>query len=226
MVAIERTSGDVVWSSQDGAAAYSSPVAATLAGRRQIVTAIGRGLVALDPLDGDLLWEHEWKTSYDLNIAMPVVLPEGRVLLSSGYDKGAVLLEVALDGDTWSATPKWTQRLFRNHFSTSVYHDGMLYGFDEDTLKCLDAATGEERWANRDFGKGNLVRVGDTLVVLSVKGELALVEATGESFQERARARVLDERCWTAPAVAAGRVYLRNSSEIACFDLRSGGVSG
>lgn len=224
VVALERTRGDLVWSSQSGAAAFSSPVAVTLDGRRQIVTAVGRGLVALDPQDGSLLWEHEWKTKYGLNIAMPVEVPEGRIFLSSGYDQGAVLLDVAEDGGRWRAEPLWTQRLFRNHFSTSVYRDGLLFGFDDSILKCLDAETGEPRWSSRGYGKGSLVRLGDTLLVLSEDGEVGLVRATGESFQELARAKVLNGRCWTAPAVAAGRLYVRNGSEIVCLDLGATGA--
>lgn len=219
VVALERTTGDVVWSSESGRSAYSSPVAVTVDGQRQIVTAIGRGVIGLDPEDGALLWEHEWKTKYGLNIAMPVVLPDDRILLSSGYDQGAVLLEVSQDGGRWSAEPSWTQRLFRNHFSTSIYYQDLLFGFDESNLKCLDAETGEPRWASRDFGKGSLVRLGDILMVLSETGEVGLVRATGESFQELARARVLEGKCWTAPAVAGGRLFVRNSSEIVCLDL-------
>ncbi|MEM8933613.1 MAG: PQQ-binding-like beta-propeller repeat protein, partial [Acidobacteriota bacterium] len=186
VVALERTTGSILWSSQDGVAAYSSPIAAEVDGQLHIVTPIGRGLVGLDPNDGTLLWEHEWPTRWGLNIAMPVAVPGGRFLISSAYDQGAAMVEVRRDGDGWSADAAWTERLFRNHFATSVYLDGLLYGFDDDKLACLDAATGAKRWATRDYGKGTLVRVGQTLVVVSDSGDVALVEATGEAFRELA----------------------------------------
>lgn len=214
VVAIDRTLGKVAWAVEDGGAAYSSPLAATLGGKRQIVTAIGRGVVGLDPADGRRLWEHEWSTRYGLNIAMPLVLSDDRVFLSSGYDQGAVMLQVASTEDGWRVTPLWTQRLFRNHFSSSVAHEGVIFGFDNENLKGLDAETGQVLWTQRAYGKGTLIRVGHDLVVLSAAGKLVRIPATAEDPGPVARIDVLSGKCWTAPSMAASRLFLRNGSEM------------
>ena len=210
VVALNRRDGSVLWAAEDGVAAYGSPLAIERDGETLVVSAIGSGLVALDPDDGSRLWHAPWPTRYGLNIAMPVVFDDGRVLLSSGYDQGAVMVRPTGE----AVETLWTQRLFRNHFSSSVAHGDLIFGFDNGTLQCLDATSGESRWGDRGFGKGSLLRVGDTLVVLSERGELALVDATDESFRPLARARVLEGKSWTAPVLAGSRLVLRGEREL------------
>ena len=110
----------------------------------------------------------------------------------------------------------------KNHFATSVHHQGYLYGFDNAILKCITADTGQEQWRKRGFQKGSLIFFDDHLIVLGEQGKLALVEATPEAYREIASAQVLSPRCWTAPSLAHGLLYLRNHTEMICLDLRSG----
>jgi outer membrane protein assembly factor BamB len=111
----------------------------------------------------------------------------------------------------------------RNHFNTSVLVGGHLYGFDNGTLRCLDAATGEKRWAKRGFGKGSVVASGDLLYVLSDAGLVVLVRASPEGFEELGRSQVMEGRSWTAPSLANGRLYVRDFDEIVSLDV--GGAS-
>ena len=115
----------------------------------------------------------------------------------------------------------WTSRSFRNHFSSSVHHDGHFYGFDEAVLKCIDDANGEERWSRRGLGKGTLIYADGVLIVLSDSGLLSLVEAVPDECRELGSVDVLEGKCWTAPTLAAGRLYLRNAERIVCLDLRA-----
>ncbi len=220
VVAVHRDSGEVAWAALGGRAESSSPVLATLAGRRQIVSTLGYGLAAVDPSDGTMLWRYPWPTEHRLNIATPVILPGDGVLISAGYDQGAALVRVSESQGQWAVEEAWTQKRFRNHFNTSVYLDGYLYGYDNAILKCIDAQTGEEVWKTRGFGKGSLVVAGDRLVALTEKGELVLVKASSESFEEIARAELLSGKCWTSPTFADGRVYLRSHEELVAVDLR------
>ena len=109
----------------------------------------------------------------------------------------------------------------RNHFNASVALDGHVYGFDAATLRCIDARTGERRWAKRRLGKGSLIAADGLLLVLSERGQLVLVEATPEAYRELAAHQVLRGRCWTSPSLWEGRLYLRHHSELVCLDLRS-----
>lgn len=219
--ALERRSGKVAWTAERGRAAASSPMLLTFAGEPQIVSAYAGGLVGLSPRDGRRLWQFPWRTHYGLNIATPLLLPADRVLISAGYDQGAAAVQVARRGIVWAAEPAWTNRKFRNHFSSSVLVGGEIYGFDNNFLACLDAATGEERWRARGYGKGSLIAADGKLLVLSDQGALALVRPDPKAHQELARASVLPGRSWTAPVMAAGFAYLRNHEQLVRLDLRA-----
>jgi outer membrane protein assembly factor BamB len=88
-------------------------------------------------------------------------------------------------------------------------------------LKCLEFATGNEKWAQPAFGSGGLVIADQKIIGLSGTGELMVAPATPEGFTPTARAQVLGGKCWTAPVLADGRIYCRNSrGEVACLDVR------
>ena len=109
----------------------------------------------------------------------------------------------------------------KNHFATSIHHEGYLYGFDNAILKCIAADTGQEQWRKRGFQKGSLIFADGHLIVLGEQGKLALVEATPKAYIEQASAQVLSSRCWTPPTLANGRLYLRNHSEMVCLEVGS-----
>ena len=113
----------------------------------------------------------------------------------------------------------WRSRVIKNHFSSSVLHEKYLYGFDNAILKCIEANTGIEQWVARGPGKGSLIFVDGHLIVLGEQGKLALVEATPEEYREKASAQVLEGRCWTVPALAGGKLYVRNHKEMVCLDV-------
>ena len=223
MSALNRFTGEVVWSAHSDPGSYSSPVAVDLAGMRQAVFFMRTGLVAVDPADGRLLWRREWDTPYGVNATTPLVIPPDGLFISSGYEMGAALLRVTRDGEALKAETAWTTRFMSNQISTSVYAGGHLYGFDDTILKCISAETGAEAWKVRGYGLGTLVRAGKMLVVLSDKGLLALVRADPKAHQELARAKVLEgNRCWTAPTLAGGRLFVRDDREVVCIDLTPG----
>lgn len=222
-LALRRDDGKVAWASQSDVASYSSPIAVDLAGARQVVYFSGDALVGLSPADGSLYWRYPWKTSYDLNIATPILVPPDQVFISSGYDHGAALLRIQAGSGGFSVTRVWESRRMKNHFGTSVLVGDYLYGFDNAILKCIEARTGKEQWKHRGYGKGALMYADGHLLLMSDNGRLALAKATPDGFEEKAGARVLDGRSWTMPTLANGRVFVRDMRKIVCLDLRSGG---
>jgi outer membrane protein assembly factor BamB len=221
LAALEKDTGRVAWTALDGRSAFSSPIAATIHDRRQIVATIASGIAGVDAATGERLWELPWETRYEVSVATPIHLEPDRVFVSVGYGKGAVMLSASVEQGTWTARPLWTSRSFRNHFSSSIHHDGHLYGFDEAVLKCIGDRDGAERWNRRGLGKGTLIHADGVLIVLGESGLLSLVEATPEECRELGSVQVLEGKCWTAPSLAAGRLYLRNTERIVCLDLRS-----
>ena len=221
IVAYDRHTGARRWSALDDKAAYSSPMLVTLAGRPQILAITARRVVGLTPGTGELLWEFPWVTGNDIHASQPVLLGDGRLLLSSSYGRGAAVIEVAEADGRVSAKSIWEHNRLKNRFSSSVVHDGFIYGLDENILTCLDAETGAVRWKAGRYGHGQLMLAQGHLIVLSEEGELALVRAAPERHEELVRFPVLEGKTWNHPALDGGRLLVRNLAQMAAFDLRA-----
>ena len=240
VAAYDRLTGEVVWHVLDDVQAYTSPMLATLGGARQIVVVSAERAAGLRPGDGALLWEHPWAVPIVPNIAQPLVVGDARLFLSASYGKGGALIELARpdgrvgsfadeklprrellapDGDRFTVTTVWETNRMKNKFSSSVLIDGYIYGLDEAILACIDAATGELMWKGGRYGYGQLLAAGDHLVVLTERGDLVLVRATPDAHEEVAGFRAIEGKTWNVPAMAAGRILVRNARQMAAFDL-------
>ena len=105
----------------------------------------------------------------------------------------------------------------KTNFSNVVYYQGQIFGFDDTMLQCIDAETGERHWKRGRFGFGQLLRVGDKLLIAGENGELALVAATAEQFQQLGLIQAIDGKTWNNPCVYGDLVLLRNATEAACY---------
>ncbi|HXG12502.1 MAG TPA: PQQ-binding-like beta-propeller repeat protein [Gemmataceae bacterium] len=219
LVAYDRATGQVVWTAGNSRAGYSSPMLATLAGRRQILLFDGEGLGGYDAATGAELWRYPWQTHMGINVAQPVVLDGDRVFISSGYNVGGALLRIREKDGQWSVEPLWKNTLMRCKFTSPVAREGYLYGLDDGVLVCLDQETGKRAWRGDRYGHGQVLLADDLLLVLSETGELVLVEATPEAYRELGRFAALEGKTWNVPALAGGKVYVRNDREMACYDL-------
>jgi len=230
LLAFDAKSGEVAWATGDEKMTHATPVAATLHGQRQVLFFVQAGLIAVAPESGTILWRTEFP--YRTSTAASPVGDGDIVYCSAGYGVGAAAWRVKKAGDAWTTELLWrAANKLINHWSTPVVKDGHLYGlfsfkeYGEGPLKCVELATGEERWTREGFGPGNCILVGSTLVVLSDAGELVLVDPKPDAFHELARADVLDGKCWSTPAFSQGALYLRSTSEAVRLDLagRGGG---
>ena len=218
-IALDKTNGNLKWASQRDIVSYSSPIAVDIAGIRQVVFVSGEAAVGLSPTDGTLYWRFPWSTSYDLNIATPILVPPDHIFISSGYDHGAALLQIEPQGDGLSVKKVWESRGMKNHFGTSLLIGDYIYGFDNAILKCIEAKTGKEQWRHRGYGKGTLIYADGQLIVLSDKGKLALADASSTEFREKTSAQVLSGKCWTPPTLANGKIFVRDMHRIVCLDV-------
>ena len=220
LIAFDKTSGKVAWATGSDKTGYSSPIATTIGQTRQAVFFTGYGLISVAPLHGRVLWKHPWKTNHDINIATPVFIPPNRFFISSDYGTGGSVVEISPTDRGYAVAEVWRNKEMKNHFATSIHYQGHLYGFDSSILKCLDAETGAEKWKTRGYGKGTLIVADGHLVILGEKGNLGLAKATPEGFVEKASYPAFNSRCWTAPSLANGRLYLRDESEIVCLNVQ------
>jgi len=219
VVALDKKTGQTRWTGYSDKPGYSAPLAVDIQGTRQILSFAGTSLVSVAAADGKPLWSVPWRTNWDVNAAMPVFVPPDKVFISSSYDTGAAVYAIKKTGDKFQASEVWKSRIMKNHFNSSILYGGYLYGFDDATLRCIDANTGQEKWSQRGFAKGSLLLADGHLVIFSESGLLALAEATPEAYREKARAQILEGRTWTMPTLAGGRLYLRNQKTMVALDF-------
>lgn len=220
-LALDKASGAVVWKSATKSAGYSTPLPVTRNGAEQVVLGSGKSYLAVDPVTGKELWRAKWLTQYEVNAADPIVDGD-RMFLSTGYGKGGALFKLG------AVEPEqlWKTKALRTQLNAAVLFGGHLYGVDGDTtekasLKCLDFATGAEKWTEAGFGSGAVIVADGKLIALGGTGELMIAPASPDGFKPTTRTQVLGGKCWTAPVLANGRLLCRNSKgEVVCLDLR------
>lgn len=229
LAAFNKTTGDLVWHRLDEPAGYSSPIAVTIAGTRQILFFMGQCLVGVQARDGELCWRYPWETSFDVNAATPLTIEAHRgdkilhyVFISSGYDRGCSLLKIETRaGGGFEAKKVYSGKQMCSHFASPVRSGEYVYGIDDSRLTCLNLRTGKVMWTRPGISKGSLLRVNDSLLVLGEDGKLLLLEASPEKRAPKSEARPFrGGRCWTMPVVAEGRLFLRNERQMKCYDLK------
>ncbi len=211
--AFDRQTGDVVWTTGPDTAGYASPVIVAAGRKRAVAMFTATAIVVLEAETGELVWKRPWHTTWDVNAATPIIVGD-RMFLSTNYGTGCALLKIG-------GGVIWQNENMENHFNNSIHWKGYLYGFDDDTLKCLDFTTGEEHWSHEGLGKGSLTIAGGFLLVMGAEGDLLVARASPKAFRPVARARVLDGHCWTIPVLSGGRIYCRNKEgTVKCLDVQ------
>jgi outer membrane protein assembly factor BamB len=218
-IALDRNTGRIAWSSGTNQGGYASPTRFAFDGRDCVLIFAAKHLVALEPLTGRELWRQSWETGWDTNITDPLV-HEGSIFISS-FTHGCGLFSLA------NGTPvmTYTNSVLFNHLSPGIVVGDYLYAFSGEAKKdtdfrCVHLPTGALKWTRKDPAFGSLIMAGDKLIVLSEKGELLLGQASPEEFKPLARASVLNGVCWAPPALADGRLYIRNArGELRCLAL-------
>lgn len=219
LVAYNAASGARLWTGGDDAAGYGSPLACTFDSQRQIVILNAPGIAAHDPATGKILWSFSWKNDTRTNCSQPVQADGDRLLVSTGYGKGSVLLRVSRSAEGWSAEPLWANRNLKTKFSSAVVTRGHAFGLDEGILTCLRLADGSRCWKAGRYGHGQLLLVGDLLLVQCEDGQVAVVAADSTIHRELARWEALDGKTWNYPALAGRLLLVRNDRQAACFEL-------
>jgi outer membrane protein assembly factor BamB len=225
LVALNKKDGSVVWKAAvpgGDAAAYASVVIAEVAGAKQYVQFLGKGVVAVNAKTGKFLWRfNETAQGSPANIPTPVV--HGNYVFSStGRGKGGLIKLVPGDGGVTVETV-WLSPTMANPLGGVVLVDGHLYGTNGQALVCVDFMTGKPKWEERSVGKGAVCYADGRLYVRGEKGGVALVEATPAGYREKGRFDQPDrsaQPAWPYPVVANGRLYLRDQDVLLCYDVR------
>ena len=230
IVAFATDTGKILWRTGGEEASYSAPVAVTWQGQRNVLFLTRHHFTALEPATGRVRFEYAFGPTERSSVtaASPVVVDD-LVFLSGCYGAGATVVRVPAEGPPVKLWADATA--LQNHYATSVYHDGFLYGIDGRTdpgsfpgpnLRCVELRTGKVRWHDETVGAANVTLVGGELLILTEKGELFRAPASPEGFKPGARTQILGVQARAHPAIADGRLYARSQDRLVCVDLRAG----
>jgi len=223
IVAFDAKTGKVLWTATEDAASYSSGISATIAGRRTAVFLTRHELIGLDPAAGQVRFQRPWRArqAASVNAATPIVNGDS-IFVSAEYGPGAGVLR--FDGskltDVWSSDD-----VLSNHYATSVFSEGYLYGFHGrqefgQSFRAVEFQTGKVRWSQDRFGAGSVTLAGNRLLIVRENGEMVLAAASPDGFKALTRAQILPATVRAYPAIADGMVYVRNDNTLVCLDLR------
>jgi outer membrane protein assembly factor BamB len=225
VVAFKKDTGEEAWKLSDDKASYSTPFVGAVRGERLAIFHTADGMLVVDPETGEEKYRYPFRSRiHESAIAATPVLVDDMVFLSATYNVGAVVLKLEPDG----LKEVWKERLaMQNHWATSIYHEGHLYGMDGrhergSNLRCIDFKTGEVLWtASKGLGRASFIMADGHFIAIGERGELALIEVNPDHYIEKSRARVLGYPVWTPPILARGLLYVRSNKVMKCFDLRA-----
>jgi outer membrane protein assembly factor BamB len=225
VAAFHKDTGKLVWTAGDDKPGYASPIAATIAGQRQLIVPTGNSVLGLEPAKGTILWRYTFGNQFNATCATPVWV-DGLLFVSAAYGAGSAVLEITGQGDKWTVKEKWkNKKSLQALFATTMIVDGNIYGCHGDLgafmLKCLDLKTGEVKWQQRISNRQSLLAVDGHLLTWSETGTLDLLEMQPKEFVAKGHLPdLLAYKAWAAPALADGRLYLRDQRHALCLDLR------
>ncbi|MBW3596926.1 MAG: PQQ-like beta-propeller repeat protein [Planctomycetes bacterium] len=221
LVAYDRLTGEEIWRGGKRQISYASPALATLDGVRQIVIVNEDTVSGHDVKTGATLWSHPWEGNSTANAtaSQAVVMDGDRVFLSKGYGGGSLMLGVSKNGG-WATEELWREpSLLKTKLTNVAVKDGYAYGLSDGILECVALDEGERMWKKGRYGHGQILLVGDVLLVQGESGELALVAASPERYQELGRIQALNAQTWNNLCLYDNYLLTRNSEEAACYKL-------
>lgn len=221
LIAYARDTGELRWSGGSDPAGYASPMLVRRDGVDQIVNFSARSVAGHSPLDGRVLWRHEWSPAQP-NVAQPLPIAETDLLVSAGYGIGAQRLRIQrinAGEESLSVEPVWERNTLRAKFSNFLEIDGLVYGLDEGIMTCIDPADGQRQWKGGRYGHGQILQVGDLLLVQGERGDVFLIEPNGDELRELGSFKALPRKAWNTPALAGNLYLVRNHQEAAAFQL-------
>jgi outer membrane protein assembly factor BamB len=224
LLAYDKNSGKPAWSALAGQRSYSSPQLASIGGEPQLLFESERGLLAFDPANGAILWEHPTPAGNPgvPRTIQPRVAGTSGILFDAGPDLGTALISLSRSEGSWKPAERWISRQLKPSFNDFVVLDEAIYGFDGRIFTCIDLQTGRRLWRDGRYGSGQVLLLGEQALLLIVtdEGGVVLVAADPGEHREIGRFQAVKGKTWNHPVIAHGRLLVRNAEEIACYELR------
>ncbi len=224
VAAFDKHTGALLWEAGDHQVGMASPRLAQLGGREQVLVVNQNVVSGHDPDTGAVLWEFDWPgiSSADSNVSQAVPVGSNRVFISKGYGGGAALYELdPVAGGTFNARQLWHQaRVLRTKLTNVAMRNGYAYGLSEGILECVELATGERAWKAGRYYHGQILMVGEVLLVLTEDGEMVMVEVSPENRNNvLGRFQAINGHTWNNFALYGDVLLVRNGQEAAAYRL-------
>ncbi|HBE65955.1 MAG TPA: oxidoreductase [Rhodopirellula baltica] len=242
LIALDAATGETVWRSGDQQISYASAMIMTLGGKRQIVSVNEADITGHDIESGKILWSFPWegKSNSGANCAAAMPAGENQFLIGKGYGGGSSLIQVtrvdnatnanddtskdaSSETETFVAEEIWhSSRVLKTKFNHTLVRDGIAYGLSNGALQAVEIESGKRLWeqSRRDrLGQGQAVLVEDVLVVQGEEGEVVLVAADPDDYQELIRIPALQHKTWNIPTVVDNLILIRNAHQAIALEL-------
>ena len=222
VVAFNLEDGDTLWHVLDDHASYSSPRMMTYNEQPLIVAECRLQCIGIEPESGEIAFQFPFgMRGPTVNGANPLVVNQ-KLFLTASYGIGGLLVGL----DQAQPRPLWRgDDLYSSQYCTPVFQSGVLYGVDgrqdgpPGDLKCFDPLTQRTFWTEPGFGYGTLILADGKLLILRTDGTLVLASANRERYDQLAEARVLSGTARALPALAEGRLFVRDEATLKCIQV-------
>ena len=222
LAAYDRSTGERVWLAGTEQIAYASPQLFSVAGREFVLTVNEAHVAAYDPGTGEAVWQFPWPghSNSDASCSQPHPLDGNRLFISKGYGVGAAVFAINHSDAGWLIEPVWQQaNLLKTKFTNVAIHAGHAYGLSDGILECVRLTDGKRAWKRGRYGQGQVLLVGETLLVQAESGEVVAVPATPERPTELGRLDAIEGQTWNNLCLAGNLLLVRNAEEAACYEL-------
>lgn len=222
LIAFNKDTGEEVWRGGDRNVSYSSPTSAMLHEVKQVLCVNEDNVSAHDLKTGKELWSYDWPghSSSDANSSQVLPMFPHHFFLSKAYGGGATVVQLDRQGDTWTAEPIWHNKSVLKTKFTNVARIGTsFFGLSDGVLECVDSMTGKREWKKGHYGQGQILGVGELLLVQAESGEVILLEANSEKHIELGRLAAIEGVTWNNLCLHGYLLLVRNATEAACYEL-------
>lgn len=220
LLAFDQVSGELRWSVAGGTVSYSTPQDFTISGVRQLVMHDEAGLSGHRIESGERLWH---LPSPNAGSFQPMLQPHqiGDDQLLVNWDAGLLCCQIQKSGEEWNLKSLWTSNRVKPSFNDFVIHDNNIYALDDGILCCADLKNGQRRWKRGRYGFGQLLLLPELkeLLVLAETGDVVRVATDSKEHRELGSFTALHSKTWNHPILARGRLVVRNSEEMACYEI-------
>ncbi len=240
VVALDKNTGTLIWKSAsiNDSPSYVSPVLIESNGIKMIVNVLLRNIIAVNTVDGSVLWKIDHTEALDSKKSKEVwgdaplikcVTPlysNGKIYVTGGYEHGGIMLK--LSDDCKSVSVEWTDEVLDVHHGGVVLVDGFIYGSNwlsnsNGNWCCIDWNSGKKMYEERWKCKGSVIAADGMLYVYDERsGFVGLVKPNPEKFDLVSSFKVTEGSGphWAHPVIHNGNLFIRHGNALMVYNIK------